>query len=97
MFDTTFENYTGDDIDARLMEIYETLGNQEVKLFMFRAVEASDSEHPINLSVFLVFIFKYTNNYGFLIGMTYNGNKIYKTNVINASLQPWVFFNPVSS
>ena len=97
MFDVTFENYAGDDIDARLMEIYGTLGNQEVKLFMFRAVEASDSGHPFNASVFLVFIFKYTNKYGFLIGMTYNGNKIYKTNVVNESIQPWVFFNPTSS
>lgn len=95
--DMTFENYTGDDIDARLMELYENIGNQKNKSFIFRAVDASDSGHPFNSSVFLVFVFRYTEKYGFFVGMTYNGNRICKTNVIETSLQPWVFFNPASS
>lgn len=72
----TFENYTGDDIDARLMELYENIGNQKNKLFIFRSVDASDSGHPFRGSVFLVFVFRYTERYGFFVCMTYNGNKI---------------------
>lgn len=86
-----YVDYTGDDIDSILQEIYDDMPTHSSRRITLRTIDATDSDHVLNKNVWLIDIWRPSTLYGEIDAKTYNANMIYKSNYVNGVMQPWQY------